>query len=339
MGIMMKAISMTGVLVVKMKDVAELAGVSSAAVSRYLNGGYISADKAERIKQAIEQTGYVRSSQARALRNGSTRLIGVIVPKINSESISRLTAGIGERLQAEGYQMLLADTANDPAREVSFLELFQSYPVDGIILAGTVITPEHEEFFDSARVPVVLTGQQLDGCNCVYYDEYEAARDLAHHVCASCEGPIAYMGATRRDISAGALREDGFRAGLSDAGRELDSKLYRESSFTVDGGYSHACELLKETPAPAFIACATDTMAAGAIRALVEVGVSDPARHVSGFGDNQFLRAVSGGIRTVHFGYKTMGITAAQMILEVTSGGPLQKKDFRQVQLGHKIVE
>lgn len=60
MGIMVKAISMTGVArVVKMKDVAELAGVSSAAVSRYLNGGYISADKAERIKQAIELTGYV----------------------------------------------------------------------------------------------------------------------------------------------------------------------------------------------------------------------------------------------------------------------------------------
>lgn len=90
---MVKAISMTGVLVVKMKDVAELAGVSSAAVSRYLNGGYISADKAERIKHAIELTGYVRSSQARALRTGSTKLIGVIVPKINSESVSRITAG------------------------------------------------------------------------------------------------------------------------------------------------------------------------------------------------------------------------------------------------------
>ena len=59
---MVKAISTTGVLVVKMKDVAELAGASSAAVSRYLNGGYISADKAERIKQAIELTGYVRCS-------------------------------------------------------------------------------------------------------------------------------------------------------------------------------------------------------------------------------------------------------------------------------------
>lgn len=107
---MVKAISMTGVLVVKMKDVAELAGVSSAAVSRYLNGGYISADKAERIKQAIELTGYVRSSQARALRTGSTKLIGVIVPKINSESVSRITAGIGQVLGRRGYQMLLANT-------------------------------------------------------------------------------------------------------------------------------------------------------------------------------------------------------------------------------------
>ena len=115
---MVKAISMTGVLVVKMKDVAELAGVSSAAVSRYLNGGYISADKAERIKQAIELTGYVRSSQARALRTGSTKLIGVIVPKINSESVSRITAGIGQVLGRRGYQMLLANTDNAADREL-----------------------------------------------------------------------------------------------------------------------------------------------------------------------------------------------------------------------------
>ena len=86
---MVKAISMTGVLVVKMKDVAELAGVSSAAVSRYLNGGYISADKAERIKQAIELTGYVRSSQARALRTGSTKLIRSEERRVGKECRSR----------------------------------------------------------------------------------------------------------------------------------------------------------------------------------------------------------------------------------------------------------
>ena len=140
---MVKAISTTGVLVVKMKDVAELAGVSSAAVSRYLNGGYISADKAARIKQAIELTGYVRSSQARALRTGSTKLIGVIVPKINSESVSRITAGIGQVLGRRGYQMLLANTDNAADRELEYLDLFQNHPVDGIVLVATMITDEH----------------------------------------------------------------------------------------------------------------------------------------------------------------------------------------------------
>ena len=140
---MVKAISTTGVLVVKMKDVAELAGVSSAAVSRYLNGGYISTDKAERIKKAIELTGYVRSSQARALRTGSTKLIGVIVPKINSESVSRITAGIGQVLGHRGYQMLLANTDNAADRELEYLDLFQNHPVDGIVLVATMITDEH----------------------------------------------------------------------------------------------------------------------------------------------------------------------------------------------------
>ena len=198
-----------------MKDVAELAGVSNAAVSRYLNGGYISADKAERIKQAIQEAGYVRSNQARALRTGSTKLIGVIVPKINSESISRLTAGIGERLQAEGYQMLLADTSNDPAREVSFLEFFQSYPVDGIVLSGTVLTPAHTEFFESAHVPIVVAGQLVEGQNCVYYDDFEAARNLAGYVAAQCDGPIAYIGATRRDVSVGWFSSRARRCGAS----------------------------------------------------------------------------------------------------------------------------
>ena len=178
MAIMVKAISMTGVPLVKMKDVAELAGVSSAAVSRYLNGGYISADKAERIKQAIEQTGYVRSNQARALRTGSTKLIGVIVPKINSESVSRITAGIGQVLGRRGYQMLLANTDNLAERELEYLDLFQNHPVDGIVLVATMITDEHRHAIASCRVPMVLIGQNVEGAACVYHDDYEAAFEL-----------------------------------------------------------------------------------------------------------------------------------------------------------------
>ena len=76
------------------KEIAKLAGVSSAAVSRYLNGGYVSDEKKEQIKKVIDETGYQPSALARMLRTKKACLIGVVVPKINSESISRITAGI-----------------------------------------------------------------------------------------------------------------------------------------------------------------------------------------------------------------------------------------------------
>lgn len=319
-----------------MKEVAELAGVSSAAVSRYLNGGYISEDKAARIKEAIAQTGYIRSNQARALRTGSTRLIGVIVPKINSESIGRITAGIGQVLREGGYQMLLADTDNDAASEVAYLELFQNHPVDGIILIGTMMTPAHRAFLESARVPVVIVGQKVAGCNCICHDDRGAARELAGRIAGSHSGSIAYIGVTRDDEAAGAAREDGFREGLAAAGRPLVDELYRVSSFTLEGGYARADDLLACDPDIAFIACATDTIAAGAIRALAEHGCADPTAHVSGFGDNQLLRSVSGGIATVHFGYRTSGIKAARMLLDIIDG---EATVAMQMELGYTLVD
>ena len=98
------------------KEIAKLAGVSSAAVSRYLNGGYVSDEKKEQIRKVIEETGYQPSAQARMLRTKKACLVGVVVPKINSESISRITAGVEQVLSERNYQMLLAGRRNYPCR-------------------------------------------------------------------------------------------------------------------------------------------------------------------------------------------------------------------------------
>lgn len=321
-----------------MKDVAELAGVSNAAVSRYLNGGYISADKSERIKQAIEQTGYVRSNQARALRTGSTKLIGVIVPKINSESVSRITAGIGQVLGRRGYQMLLANTDNVAERELEYLDLFQNHPVDGIVLVATMITDEHRAAIASCRVPIVLIGQNVEGAACVYHDDYEAAYELGNALAERVEGKIAYIGVTEDDRAAGYDRRRGFEAGLLAAGVVLDPELVGFGSFTLDSGYRVARELLADVPDVSFIACATDTMAAGALRALDEtLGLGEGAHRVSGFGDNAFLRALTGGIPTVHYGYLTSGVEATNMLLD-TLDGVEGEGGLRTLKLGHQLM-
>lgn len=77
-------------------DIAKLSGVSRATVSRYLNDGYVSEEKKEKIRKVIEETGYQPSSQAQMLRTKKTRLVGVILPKINSDTVSRMVAGISD---------------------------------------------------------------------------------------------------------------------------------------------------------------------------------------------------------------------------------------------------
>ena len=79
-------------------EIARMAGVSRATVSRFLNNGYVSQEKRKLISKVIKETGYVPSQSAQQLRTGKTNLVGIIIPKINSQSVARMVAGITERL-------------------------------------------------------------------------------------------------------------------------------------------------------------------------------------------------------------------------------------------------
>ena len=368
-----------GIFIMTIKEIAQLAGVSSAAVSRYLNGGYVSEEKKEQIRKVIEKTGYQPSAQARILRTKKACLVGVVVPKINSESISRVTAGIEQVLSKRGYQMLLASTDNDPEKEITYLKLFENYPVDGIILIGTVISAEHRKFLKNSKVPVVVVGQYTKYANCIYHDDYGAGKAMGRLVASGLkkEQPAAdaavqtvqdaktpeeggyrtkaaYIGVTKEDKAVGVSREDGFRSGLKSEGILLEPDYVKTAEFTMDSGYHAALELLEEKKDIRIISCATDTIAAGAIEAILAYSRQNVPRsaadsgtrmqyilnysgiRVTGFGDNQFLKAVTGGIPTVHFGYKTSGIRGAELLLDVIER---REKIPIEMKLGFRLEE
>lgn len=317
------------------KEIARLAGVSSAAVSRYLNGGYVSEEKKEKIREIIEKTGYRPSIQARNLRTRQTRLVGVVVPKISSETISRVTDGIGKILQEKGYQMLLATTDNNPEKELEYMELFENYPVDGVILIATILTRKHRKHIRETKIPIVVIGQHLEGENCVYHDDYGAAKEMGIYVGKSGKQKIAYIGVTREDKAVGTGREDGFLSGLAKCGIKMKDGLRKEAKFTMESGYEKAFELLRDNSDIDIISCATDTIAAGALEAIQK---DFPERkgsiQITGFGDNQFLKAVTGGIPTVHFGYKTSGVKGAELLIDIIENG----QDISvQMKLGYEI--
>ena len=157
------------------KDIAQLAGVSRATVSRYLNNGYVSDEKKVRIKEVIDSTGYVPSTQAQMLRTKKTRLIGVIVPKLNSETVARVVDGISQVLGTYNYHMLLANTENSYEKELDFLNIFANDRVDGVILMASVLTKQHHALIRRLPVPVVIVGQECRDCCCIYHDDKNAA--------------------------------------------------------------------------------------------------------------------------------------------------------------------
>lgn len=317
--------------------IAQLAGVSRATVSRYLNNGYVSKEKRELIAKAIEETGYVPSQEARQLRTGKSKLVCVIIPKINSESVSRMISGITDVLNASGRQVLLANTDNDERAEVKYLRLFSKRTrVDGVILIATILTDAHRKAIDSLNVPLVLLGQQVEGTACVFHDDYRAVRDMTRTVLKTSKHP-GYIGVTERDVAAGRMRHQGFLDACAQVGRPVRSEAQETASFNMDSGY-FACERLMEAaPDTDAIVCATDYIAFGAIACLREYGHRVPEDvQVTGVGDSDLSRVTTPSLSTAHLYYRTSGQEAARMLisaLDESDDGPRA----RELKMGYEI--
>lgn len=216
-------------------EIAQRAGVSKAAVSRYLNNGYISSEKREAIRRVIEETGYIPSQQAQTLRTGKSRMIGVIVPRIDSEAVSRVVAGISRIFEEQGYRLLLANTENRMDKELEYLEVFRTGNVDGVLLVATILSPAHRKAVQACSVPVVLLGQQMDGVTCVYHDDRGAAYAVTRLMLQGGRKKLGYIGVTQRDRAAGESRRAGFLDALHEAGLEETASRMEQSDFSIDG--------------------------------------------------------------------------------------------------------
>ena len=317
-------------------QIAQMAGVSRATVSRYLNDGYVSQEKRAAIRRVIEKTGYVPSRQAKTLRTGKTNVVGVIIPKINSASVSRMVAGITPVLNEAGYQVLLANTSNDAAREVEFLRLFsEKNQVDGVILIATVVTPEHEEAIASLPVPVVVLDQNVECCSCVFQNDLDAMHDVASVALRTSRHP-AYIGVFEADVAVGQMRRKGFLAACAEAGVEVPERAMRVAEFTVDSGYEQAEALLEEYPELDGIVCATDSIAYGALTCLREYGHRVPDEVVvTGIDDSEISQIVTPTLTTVHNHYKTSGTEAARMLVGFMTG---EEYVSRKIKMGYEVV-
>ena len=317
-------------------EIARLAGVSRATVSRYLNNGYVSSEKKEVIRRVIQETGYQPSSQAQTLRTKKTSLIGVILPKINSDTISREVEGISDILTRRGYQLILANTNNDVEEELKYLSLFKERQVDGVVFIATMFTRKHKQMLKDYKVPIVILGQHLDGYPCIYQDDHKAAFQVTEKL-AEKGKKFAYIGVTDKDEAVGACRKKGFMDAIHKAKLELVPERMKIGSFTMDSGYEMAKELFEEEPSIDSLVCATDTMAVGAMTYLKEIGLRIPEDvQIAGIGDGVPGKIVEPKLTTVHFYYKTSGMEAAAMLADLIENDTGISKEIK---MGCELVE
>ena len=318
-------------------EFAKIAKVSKSAVSRYFNDGYLSAEKRQLIEKAITETGYAPSIAAHAVKTKVTKQMGVILPKLSGESSARITEGITEVLNAEDYQILLANTANDYNKEIHFLDLFRQSRVDGVILLSTIFTDLHRRMLAKMHIPVIIVGQNIKGYSCVCHDDEGAAYALTSLMIKRGAKSLGFIGANLNDIAAGKNRKSGFERALAEFGLTLNNDFYEIAKFSIDSGYEKAANMLSKKVYPDGVFCATDSIAAGVMLYCRENDINIPDDiMIASIGDSRMGELAYTPLTTAHFHYKTAGISAANMLLtEIKSSNKVP----RILQLDFEIIE
>ena len=318
------------------KEVADLAGVSPAAVSRYLNGGPLSEEKRKIIARTIKKTGYQPNIAAQVMRTGRVNQVGVLVPKVDSEAVSKVLSGITNELQQKGYLPVLGCYNGQDEKEIEFLHAMEKNQVAGVVVMAMDMSKEKKEIYQSLSFPVVFTGQSFKGFSCVYHDDYHVMNDLMKRMIKRGRKHIAYIGAFEKDLQAGEARRRGAEMAYMKAGYSKESLIRETVDFFVEDGYNAAKKILGEHPEVDGILCASDIMAIGAIEAIREAGkrVGDDIG-IAGVDDFWMDRYVEIPLTSAHLYFQECGLRAAELLLEQMNG----KAATQQICLDYSIID
>jgi LacI family transcriptional regulator len=322
-------------------DVARHAQVSTTAVSKVLRNAYgASPAMRAKVQQAIAELGYRPSAAARGLR-GQTYTIGVMLPDLRNLFFADILDGITDQLGDTDYQVLLAPGCNGEKAEARVVEAMIDRSMDGLVLIAPV-SPK-SRLTDVARsVPTVVVGRH--GSSAAYdtvTDDDAAGADLVvDHLAGLGHRRIAHIEHHETDPvrlaeMPNAQRAHGYREAMRSHGLAGEIDI-ASTSYTQQGGYLGAKELLARTRRPSAIFAGADVVALGAMEAIAEAGLSLPGDiSVVGY-DNSALASFGPiSLTSVDQDGRQMGANAARLVVDrITARG----RRTAQVKLSPTLV-
>ncbi|HEY8805395.1 MAG TPA: LacI family DNA-binding transcriptional regulator, partial [Clostridium sp.] len=272
---------------------------------------------------------------ATALRTKTTNLIGVIVPKISTETAGRVVEGISNEVSKYGYDILIANTNLSVDKEIEYLDIFKNNQVDGIIFIATKLTEKHLRIMASIEPPIVVVAQETENYPCVYHDDYNASKDMVKLLLKKGYREIAFIGVTEEDISVGLERKRGYMDALKEYGVSYKEEFLKKGDFSMASGYKLATELMNQNEKPKAIFAVSDNIAVGAMQCLTDIGYKVPEDiSICSIGDSKISRVVTPKLTTAHYFYKTSGEKSGQIMM-----GLLNKNlcSLKKIKLGYRL--
>ena len=310
--------------VATLADVATLAGVSTASVSRVLNKrDSVGPEVRARVDSAIRSLRFVPNAAARALRSTKTRLVGAIIPTLNYAIYARMVEALQEGLTSASISLIIKTSGYDLQKEYDQVRLLVEHGVDCVVVVGEAQRASTLQLLEQHGVPVVLTyasspGAVFPSVGFVNLDAAAAVarhlHDLGHRRYAMISGKSLHNDRVRDRIT-------GFVTGLGALGVPSRDIRITEVDYQMAAGHAAMRELLARDGTVTAVFCGSDVLAVGALKACKDAGVRCPQDvSIVGFDNLEIGEYVEPALTTVEVSGAEMGAKAAEMVISILGG-------------------
>ncbi|MDF9855755.1 DNA-binding LacI/PurR family transcriptional regulator [Paenibacillus sp. PastF-1] len=324
---------------ITIKDVARLAGVSVATVSRVMNGrDRVSDATRKKIQRIIEELNFVPNTMAASMVNKKTHMLAVVVPEIQNPFYTAVIGGTVEAAKKEGFSTLVVSTYNDEAEEEEFFEGFLGRNVDGIILIGT-----HKEagFYRNIRKPTILVDRYINDCghDGVLIDNFRGAYEAAKHFVEYGHERIAIIDGAH-DFNDGKDRYWGYHQALHEHGIVPEPGYHKQGKWLEEDGYRFTMELMQSAEPPTAIFATNNVICTGAIKAIRDLNLRiGEDISLIGFDENELAQFVQPRVTVVGRPMREMGIQATEMLIQKIKTPPGEQTKLKRIVLDVELIK
>ena len=309
-----------------LSDVAALADVSPATVSRWLNQPLsVREAKRRQIQDAVARLGYVPHGAARALASRQSRMIGAIFPAVDNALFGHALEEFQNVLGNAGYTVVVASSGYDPDMEAKHIRRMLQSGIDALLLVGTERDSGLYDLIGRYGIPYVSVWRYARDCPhpCVGFDNIQAAQHLCDYLFTLGHNRIAVLSGYLQHNDRARDRLVGVRLSHRAHGLPLDDDLVREAPFAVTEGRDMFRALMSRPAPPTAFLCGAEPFAYGAFFEAAAMGYAVPGDlSIAGFDDLWLSSHLTPPLTTVRTPHAEIGTQAARFLITELKGEP-----------------